>query len=221
MKKINTLKGMLFAVSAMFALTTVASAGPLNNVYLEVGGSAVGAIAEGSSNDAQSATTTGAVGKTATTADYGIGFMSNRDRKMGFDIGYIVTPGQAKISHTSDSATATKVSLDISDMTQYYIAPMINITEDASIYVKFAQNSTDLTVVGDVNKISSMDGDTIAVGTVMSWGSNLYMRTEAGQTEYDTLKFTGLGTAGGVLTTETVTVTPKVNYGRIALGYKF
>ena len=221
MKKINTLKGMLFAVAAMFALTTVASAGVLNNVYLEVGSSAVGVIAEGTSNDAASATTTGAVGKTEITADYGLGYMTNRDRKMGIDVGYIITPGQAKISHTSNSASATSVSLDVSDMTQYYIAPMINITEDASIYVKFAQNSTDLTVVGDVNKITSMDGDTIAVGTVMSWGSNLYIRTEAGQTEYDTLKFTGLGTAGGVLTTETVTVTPKVNYGRIALGYKF
>ena len=221
MKKINTVKGMLFAVAAMFALTTVASAGVLNNVYLEVGSSAVGVIAEGTSNDAASATTTGAVGKTEITADYGLGYMTNRDRKMGIDVGYIITPGQAKISHTSNSASATSVSLDVSDMTQYYIAPMINITEDASLYVKLARNSTDLTVVGDVNKITSMDGDTVAVGTVMSWGSNLYIRTEAGQTEYDTLKFTGLGTAGGVLTTETITVTPKVNYGRVALGYKF
>ena len=221
MKKINTVKGMLFAVSAMFALTTVASAGPLNNVYLEVGSSAVGVIAEGNSNDANSATTTGAVGKTAVTADYGIGYMTNRDRKMGVDVGYIVTPGQAKISHTSDSATATKVSLDISDMTQYYIAPMINITEDASLYVKFARNSTDLTVVGDVNKITSMDGDTVAIGTVMSWGSNLYIRTEAGRTKYDQLTFTGLGNTDGVKTSETLNVTPKINYGRVALGYKF
>ena len=221
MKKINTVKGMLFAVAAMFALTTVASAGVLNNVYLEVGSSAVGVIAEGTSNDAASATTTGAVGKTEITADYGLGYMTNRDRKMGIDVGYIITPGQAKISHTSNSASATSVSLDVSDMTQYYIAPMINITEDASLYVKLARNSTDLTVVGDVNKITSMDGDTIAVGTVMSWGSNLYMRTEAGQTEYDTLKFTGLGTAGGVLATETLSVEPKINYGKIAIGYKF
>tara|TARA_B110000858_G_C17698665_1_gene424828 strand:- start:668 stop:1066 length:399 start_codon:yes stop_codon:yes gene_type:complete len=132
-----------------------------------------------------------------------------------------MTPGQAKISHTSDSATATNVSLDIDSMNELYIAPMINMTEDASVYFKYGWNSTDLTVVGDVNKINSMDGNTVALGTIMSWGSNLYLRTEAGQTEYDTLKFTGLGTAGGVLATETITVEPKINYGKIAIGYKF
>lgn len=217
----KTIKSALFTVVALLALTSVSSAAGLNGVYLEASANAVGAIAEGSSNDAESQTTTGAVGKTAISASYGLGFMTDRSRGMGLDFGYAMTPGQAKISHTSDSTTATNVSLDIDSMNEFYLAPMINMTEDASVYFKYGWNKTDLTVVGDVNKISSMDGNTVALGTIMSWGSNLYLRTEAGQTEYDTLKFTGLGTAGGVLTTETITVTPKVNYGRVALGYKF
>ena len=221
MKKINTIKGMLFTGIATFALTAVSNAASLNGVYLEAGASAVGVAVEGSSNDANSATTTGAVGKTATTASYGLGFMTPRSNRVGLDAGYLMTPGNAKLSHTSDSRTKTTVSLDISDMTEFYLAPMINITEDASLYLKYGWNSTDLKVVGDVNKINSMDGETIALGTVMSWGSNIYLRTEAGRTEYDKLAFTGLGSTDGVLTSETISVTPKVNYGKIAVGYKF
>jgi len=217
----TTIKSALFTVVALLALTSVSSAASLNGVYLEASANAVGAIAEGSSNDAQSATTTGAVGKTAISASYGLGYMTDRSKGMGFDFGFAMTPGQAKIAHTSDSLTKTKVSLDIDSMNELYISPMINMTEDASVYFKYGWNKTDLKVVGDVNKINSMNGNTVALGTIMSWGSNLYLRTEAGQTEYDTLKFTGLGGTNGVKTSETLTVEPKINYGKIAIGYKF
>ena len=98
---------------------------------------------------------------------------------------------------------------------------MINITEDASIYVKYAWNEADVKVTGDVTKISSMDGNTVALGTVMSWGSNLYIRSEAGMIDYDNLSTKGLGTTGGVPTTTSVTADPKIHYGKIAVGYKF
>ena len=221
MKILLNIKGMMFAVLAMFALTSASNAAGLGGVYVEVASSAIGAVVEGDHNSRTGQIATGAVGKTAITGSYGIGYMTPRTNKFGIDGGYMVTPGQAKITHTSTSRTKDSVSLDISDATQWYLAPMINITEDASLYVKFGFDSTDLTTVGDVNKISSMDGDTVAVGTVMSWGSNIYLRTEAGRTTYDKLKFTGLGTADGVSTSDSITVTPEINYGRVAIGYKF
>jgi hypothetical protein len=221
MKTITNIKGMLITVLALFALTATSNAAGIGGVYLEVGSSAIGVAVEGDHNDKNGRIATGALGKTAITASYGLGFMTDRARKIGIDAGYMVTPGQAKLSHTSTSRTADKVSLDVSDATQYYFAPMLNITEDASLYVKFGFDSTDLTTVGDVNKINSMDGDTLAVGTVMSWGSNLYLRTEAGRTTYDKLTFTGLGTADGVSTSDSIRVTPEINYGKVAIGYKF
>ncbi len=218
----KNLKTMLSTLVAIVGLTTVSNASMLNGVYLEVGSSAIGVEAAGNHNDAQSAVTTGAVGKTAVTGSYGLGVMLGKSNKLGLDVGYLFTPGEAKLSSSSTSRTKKNVSLDISDMTEMYIAPMLNITDDASLYLKFGKNSTDLQTVGDVNKISSMDGTTVAVGTVMSWGSNLYIRSEAGMTEYDSLKFTGLGTdADGVATTESISVTPEVHYGKIAIGYKF
>ena len=216
----KNLKTMLFTIVAIMGLTSASNAF-MENIYLEVGSSAVGVEADGDHNDAAGSVTTGAVGKTAVTASYGLGYMLGKSGKLGLDVGYMITPGEAKIRSTSNSNSGKDVSLEISDMTEYYVAPMLNITDDASLYLKYGWNSTDLKVVGDVNKINSMDGNTVAVGTVMSWGSNLYIRSEAGMTSYDKLTFTGLGGANGVPTSETVTATPDVHYGKIAIGYKF
>ena len=221
MKLINTLKGTLYTVIALIALTNV-NAASLSGVYVEVGSSAIGVEADGSTNDVAGAVTTGTVGKTAITASYGLGYVIGSG-KIALDAGYLWTPGEAKITQTSTSNNANTVSLELSDSEEYYLAPTLNITDDAALYIKYGWNSSDLTVVGDVNKINSMDGTTTAVGTVVSWGTNLYIRTEAGQTKYDTLAFTGLGSGGStnIAITESASATPKVHYGKIAIGYKF
>ena len=216
----NKLKIMLCTLVAIFGFTTVSNAASLNGVYLEVGSSAIGADFDGNHNDDDGDVSKGTVGKTAVTSHYGLGYMTPRSNKVGLDLGYMWYPGEAKVKATSDD-TDTDVTFEISDSTEYYISPMINITEDASVYFKYAWNESDIKTTGDVTKLTSMDGETVALGTVMSWGSNLYIRTEAGMTEYDTLKFTGLGTAGGVSASETITATPDVHYGRISIGFKF
>lgn len=221
MKLINTLKGTLYTVIALIALTNV-NAASLSGVYVEVGSSAIGVEADGSTNDVAGAVTTGTVGKTAITASYGLGYVIGSG-KIALDAGYLWTPGEAKITQTSTSNNANTVSLELSDSEEYYLAPTLNITDDAALFIKYGWNKSDLAVTGDVNKINSMDGQTLAIGTVMSWGTNLYIRTEAGRTEYDRLTFTGLGSGGttNIATTESATAVPKVHYGKISIGYKF
>ena len=216
----NKLKIMLCTLVAIFGFTTVSNAASLNGVYLELGGSAIGADFDGSHTDDDGDISKGTVGKTAVTTHYGLGYMTSRSNKLGLDVGYMFHPGSAKINATSDD-TNTDVSFEISDSTEYYLSPMINITEDATLYVKFAWNESDVKTTGDVTKITSMDGETLALGTVMSWGSNLYIRTEAGITDYDNLSAVGLGTAGGISSSVTVKADPTVHYGKIAIGYKF
>ena len=213
----NKLKTLLLTLVTLFAFTNVSNAFSLGGTYIEIGSSAVGAAFDGDfTNGADKST--GTLGKTAVTTHYGLGYMTSRDRKLGLDVGYMWHPGEAKLNTTSDN-TNTDVTFKIADSTEYYISPMINITEDASLYVKYAWNESDLTVTGDVTKLSSMDGTTTAIGTVMSWGSNLYIRTEAGTIDYDKLQAKGLGTS--IATTEIVNADPEVNYGKIAIGYKF
>ena len=226
----KTIQSALFAVLALFALTTVTNAASLGGVYLEAGSSAMGVELDGNHNDTNGTVSTGQIGKTAVTGSYGLGWMLNKSGRLGVDLGYMWTPGEAKLSTTSDHADANGlVTFEISDSTEYYIAPMFNITDDASVYIKFGQNSSDVKVTGDVTKPTSLDGDTVAAGTIMSWGSNLYIRTEAGITDYDTVTVTGLGTtcnaagnnSGCIATTTKVTAQPTAHYGKIAIGYKF
>jgi hypothetical protein len=215
----KNIKLIAFALVAIFGFTSVSNAVSMNGLYLEVGGSAAGVAIDGSATDTGSnSTTVGSVGKTAVIAHYGAGYMTSRSNKMGLDLGYMFTPGEAKVARTSDSS-GSDVTFEISDSTEFYIAPMVNITEDASIYFKYGWNESDVNTTGDVTKITSMDGETMALGTVMSWGSNLYIRSEAGMTDYDKLTSAGLGNTIG--TDESVTAEPEVYYGKIAVGYKF
>ena len=225
----NKLKIMLCTVVAIFGFTTVSNAFSLNGVYLEAGSSAVGVELDGSHNDTTGLVSTGQLGKTAVTGSFGLGYMTSRDNRFGMDFGYMWSPGEAKLTTTSthDNAQSPTVTFEVSDATEFYIAPMINITEDASLFFKFGKNDADTKVTGDVTKPSDLSGTTVALGTVMSWGSNLFIRTEAGMTDYDKITVTGKGTgcglnnSGCVATTTSVSADPTVHYGKIAIGYKF
>jgi hypothetical protein len=219
----KTIKSALFAVIALFAFTSASSASPLTGVYAELGTSAVGVSLDGTVTEADNTIpeiTTGQIGKTAITVSYGLGYMTNRARTFGLDVGYMWNPGEAKIkSDTSDKNG--NVTFEVSDSTDYYLSPMINLSEDASIYFKYGKTKSDVNVVGDVTKINNMDGETLALGSIMSWGTKMYIRAEAGTTEYDRINVTGLGGTGGVPTDTTVTASPSVHFGKVAVGFKF
>ena len=124
------------------------------------------------------------------------------------------------------------MSLSVSDLTTFYIAPTIAINESSALYVKYGWADADMEVVGDVTKPSSIDGNTLAFGSQTQFASGIYMKTEAGVSRFDDIKMTGLGTActscgqdgvAGVKvpTTTSITADPTVAYGSISLGYKF
>ena len=205
---------------AVISFSTFASAASLNGLYLELGGSAVGVEMDGNHNDNDGDVSNGTIGKTAITGQYGLGFMTSRDNKISFDFGYSLTPGNAKIKATSND-TNTDVTFEVSDASEYYIGTMLNMTPDSSLYFKYGWSEADVTVTGDINNPGDLDGTTVALGTVMSWGTNMFIRTEAGITSYDQVSATGKGTTGGIATSVSVTADPTVHYGKIALGYKF
>ena len=214
----KNLQSAFYTLVMLLGLTSLSNAASLGGLYFEVGSSAAGVQMEGSHNDNDGDISNGTVGKTAVIGHYGLGYMTPRSNKVGIDLGYMMTPGEAKINATSDDSN-TDVSFEVSDGTEYYIAPMINITEDSSLYFKYGWSAADVNVTGDINNPGDLDGTTMALGTVMSWGTNLYIRTEAGVTEYDSVSATGKGTNIG--TDVSVSATPEIAYGKIAIGYKF
>ena len=205
---------------ASLFVASYANAASLSGLYLELGSSAVGVEMDGNFNDDDGDISYGTVGKTAVTGSYGLGFMTSRENPLSLDLGYTWSPGDAKIKATSNDSS-TDATLEVSDATEWYVAAMANITEDASVYFKYGGNDADITVTGDINNPGSLSGTTVALGTVMSWGSNMYIRTEAGITDYDQISATGKGTSGGIGTDVKVTADPTVHYGKIAIGFKF
>ena len=212
------MRKLLISVLALLFVASYAHAASLSGLYIELGTSAVGTEMDGSYSDDDSDISYGQVGKTAVTGSYGIGFMTSRDRPFGLDLGWAASPGSAKLNTTSDN-TGSDVSIELSDMTELYITAMANITEDASVYFKLGRSEVDTTVSSTVTDPGDFSGDTVALGTVMSWGSNMYIRTEAGITDWDNVTITGSGS--GVGTDESITIDPTSHYGKIAIGFKF
>ena len=219
------MKKLLVSILASLFFVSYANAGPsLSGLYFELGSAAVGVEMDGNFNDDNGDISYGTVGKTAVTGSYGLGFMTSREKPLSLDLGYAVTPGSAKIKATSDN-TATDVTMEVSDGTEWYVTAMANITEDASVYIKYGDNAADVKVTGDINNPGDLNGTTVALGTLMSWGSSMYIRTEAGITDYNQISATGKGTSaeneGGIGTDVKVTADPTVHYGKIAIGFKF
>ena len=212
------MRKLLISVLALLFVASYAHAASLSGLYIELGTSAVGTEMDGSYSDDDSDISYGQVGKTAVTGSYGIGFMTSRDRPFSLDLGWAASPGSAKLNTTSDN-TGSDVSIELSDMTELYITAMANITEDASVYFKLGRSEVDTTVSSTVTDPGDFSGDTVALGTVMSWGSNMYIRTEAGITDWDNVTITGSGS--GVGTDESITIDPTSHYGKIAIGFKF
>ena len=212
------MRKLLISVLALLFVASYAHAASLSGLYIELGTSAVGTEMDGSYSDDDSDISYGQVGKTAVTGSYGIGFMTSRDRPFGLDLGWAASPGSAKLNTTSDN-TGSDVSIELSDMTELYITAMANITEDASVYFKLGRSEVDTTVSSTVKDPGDFSGDTVALGTVMSWGSNMYIRTEAGITDWDNVTITGSGS--GVGTDESIAIDPTSHYGKIAIGFKF
>ena len=205
---------------ASLFVASYANAASLSGLYLELGSSAVGVEMDGNFNDDDGDISYGTVGKTAVTGSYGLGFMTSRENPLSLDLGYTWSPGDAKIKATSNDSS-TDATLEVSDATEWYVAAMANITEDASVYFKYGGNDADITVTGDINNPGGLSGTTVALGTVMSWGSNMYIRTEAGKTDYDQISATGKGSTNGISTSVKVTADPTIHYGKIAIGFKF
>tara|TARA_B100000965_G_scaffold392898_1_gene403000 strand:- start:496 stop:1203 length:708 start_codon:yes stop_codon:yes gene_type:complete len=234
----KTLKNMILALVAMAFMTSPSysdGADEHAGIYAGVMTSFNGLELDGKYQQATD-NTTGVAGKYAQIGGLEAGWAFAMGDSFLLDFGVTMINGEAKMSSLSSGtahANSDKaVSLSVSDLTTFYIAPTIAVTEASALYVKYGWADADMEVVGDVTKPSSIDGTTIAFGSQTQFASGIYMKTEAGVSRFDDIKMTGLGTActscgqdgvAGVKvpTTTSITADPTVAYGSISLGYKF
>ena len=130
---------------------------------------------------------------------------------------------QIKTSNTDTSATAD-VTFEMKDLVSAFIAPTFAVSDSASIYVKVGYVEAETSTTGDVTQPADLEGTLVGIGSRSLLGNGMYIRTEAGMVDFDTIKVTVKGEGGTgktVATTSTVSADPLVAYGSISIGYKF
>ena len=233
MNKIVKTIGATALLTSLAVTASVADSSDFAGPYVGIQGSAVGVELDGDHTTAAttgtgstaSQLTTGTVGKTAMIAGLEIGYAIPLSSEFLLDVGINYVNGSAKINNTTnDTSSAAAVTFEVSDLITGYIAPTFAVSDTSSIYLKIGYTEADTKVTGDVTKPSDLSGTTVALGTRSLLGNGLFIRTEAGMTEYDTISVKGKaegGTATLIKTTTTVSAEPTVAFGAISIGMKF
>jgi len=204
----------------------------MNAVGVELDGEAT------SGRDDVGETTTGSVGKTAIIGGLELGYVVPLgDGGVLLDVGLSYIAGGAKITgKNTDTEAVADVIFEVDDLYTGWIAPSFALSDTSSAYLKVGYTHATVSVSGDVAPINDMEGVTGAVGTRTVLESGLFIKTEAGITQFDKVATIGLGSGGGagctdqasascastsVETSTNVSATPTVAYGSISIGMRF
>jgi len=130
--------------------------------------------------------------------------------------------GQAAIpgDPTDEDTLADRaVSFKVDDLVSYYIAPTIVLSDTSSLYVKVGLTEADIGVSGNVSTPGDLSGTTWAIGTRTVLESGIFIKTEAGYTDYNAISVHGNGTS--IAAANSYSADPTVAFGTVALGFRF
>jgi len=144
------------------------------------------------------------------------------------DVGASYLHGEAKLAHRNDSnhvaGDETNVTFSADKFVTYYIAPTIALSETSSLYVKWGMSEADVEVSGDVTTPANLSGETMAIGMRTVLDSGIFIRTEAGYTEYNGISAHGKGNSvspHGSSSNNSYSAEPAIAYGSVSLGIRF
>jgi hypothetical protein len=220
MTKVRT---MLIAMVFTLASTPLlAGASDFAGAYIGVTASFNGVEIDGSASNSNSEKTVGTIGKVFIAGGGDIGYTMAMGDTLAVSIGATMIPGEASMkldSNGSNAGSATStghdITVEVQDAFTIYIAPTIAFTDSASFYGKIGYAEADIATTGDATGSGSMDGIVYALGSRTLTSGGLFIQTEAGIMEYDTISFTKTSTTG------TATADPSIAYGSVTVGIKF
>ena len=224
----NKLKTILFATCSLVLVTVATSvkadSGNFAGPYIGLTASGYGIEAEGSSNSKVDDTTGSSdklhIGKVAAVAGLEAGYALPLGSAFLIDIGATYHSGTATIDHDGGSGnSAAAVSFTIDDLVTFYIAPSLVLSDTSSLYVKVGLSEADIGVTGDITTPAKLSGTTWAIGTRTVLDSGIFIRTEAGYTDYNGISAHGKGT--NVVKTTSYSAEPTIAFGTVSLGFRF
>ena len=149
------------------------------------------------------------------------------------DVGASMFQGEAKLEFHGDedneaatdsettnfNSETTDVSFKISDLWNYYIAPTLVLSDTSSLYLKVGLTEADVTVTGDITSPGNLSGTTWALGTRTVLESGIFIKTEAGYTDYNGISAVGKG--NNIDSKNAYSAEPTVAFGTVSLGFRF
>jgi len=237
MNKLKTLAIGAFALCAM-STVSIADSSDFAGPYVGVQVGAVGMELDGKNTDGNGSITKGSGGVVEMMAGLDLGYAIPVSDTIAIAVGVSYIPLEADIIGTSDSSggegsasgdTATdptKVTVALGDHYTFYLQPTFAISDTAAVFVKFGYSEAELDVTGQTlaSKPSEIKGTTFSAGTKVNLANGMYIQSEAGMTEYDTITATGEGVttaAGGAGLNGSVTADPTVAFGMVTIGVQF
>jgi hypothetical protein len=234
MNKLKTLLCAVFTLMLVNISTTVHSdssnfAGP----YVGITGAGYGMQLSGASStdinaDGDMTTDEVSLGQVAPVTGFEAGYAIPIGSAFLIDIGAAYYSGEAKLDYyddgvdgeTTDTALASKnVSLTIKNLMTGYIAPTIVLSDTSSLYIKVGLSEAKVTTTGGVTAAADLSGTTWAMGTRTVLNSGIFIRTEAGYTDYNGISATGKGTS--ISTRNSYSANPTIAFGAVSLGFRF
>jgi len=233
----NKLKVMLCAVFTLLLVNTAAQADSSNfaGPYVGFTASGYGLQMDGSSSTSPTDGTFEidevSVGQVAPVVGFEIGYALPIGSLMLIDINGTYFSGEAKMNFDNDANPTTEgegfgdallaksVSFAIDDLRTISIAPTLVLSDTSSVYIKVGLTEADVSVSGDISTPGNLSGTTWAIGQRSVLESGIFVKTEAGYTDYNGIGAHGKGT--NIATTNSYTAEPTVAYGAVSLGFRF
>ena len=221
------------ACSLMLVSVGTAQSDSSNFAGPYVGFQALGVGAEFKGQSNSSAGTSGAVEDQvpvgATVGTFGIeaGYVLPLGSTFALDVGGEYTHGETKIDHqtSGEDSNAGNVSMTVDKFYSWYVAPTIALSDTSSLYLKAGVSHADVGITGDVRHPGDLSGESWSIGTRTVLPSGIFIRTEAGVTEYNGISAhgKGAGVSGQDLidSTTSYAAEPTIIQGTVSIGLRF
>ena len=229
----NKLKTMLCAVFTLMLvnISTIVQSDSSNfaGPYVGITGSGYGIQLAGTARTSPTGGTYEedevSLGQIAAVVGIEVGYALPIGSAFLIDIGGSYHSGEAKMdfhhdgTSAEDTLTGKDVSFKVDDLVSYYIAPTVVLSDTSSLYLKVGLTEADVTVSGDITSPANLSGTTWALGTRTVLESGIFIKTEAGYTDYNGISAHGKG--NNIDSKNSYSAEPTVAFGTVTLGFRF
>lgn len=193
--------------------------------YVAIQGSAAGIEIDGEHTDptmADSKTNSGTAGMTGIFGSAQLGWNQPIGDMAFVTLGVTHTPtGDASFS-AKDIANSKSVTMELSGINEVFIEPSAMVAENAAVFMHVGYSEAEMNTKGDdiTNKNFDIEGTTVSAGLKVVTDGGIFIKAEAGMTEYEEINLAGITDEGGG-TTASAKGSPTLAFGTISLGIKF